>query len=140
MPNWNKIVASANAEKFKFPSHEGWVTREKVAEELDCSPERVPEVLSVAIRSGAVETRAFTVWDSAGQRKTRVIGYREVRSAAHVKGELAEGSRIRHRRSGRLGTISKDRGKWVARWDSKPDQPQVLSDRMIAREVTLAEG
>jgi hypothetical protein len=123
MPNWNKIVASANAEKFKFPAHDGWVTREKVAEDLDCSPERVPEVLSVAIRSGAVETKAFTVWDAEGHRKVRMIGYREVKQGPPQnqpaqKRAPSVGAGVISR-TGQTGTITAMRGEQMTvRWQS----------------------
>jgi L-amino acid N-acyltransferase YncA len=75
MANWKKIVSSANARRYKWPS--GWETRDKIAEQLDCSPERVADVLAPAIKAGEIERAVFPVWDAENHRKVLVTGYRE---------------------------------------------------------------
>ena len=61
MANWNKIVEAHNKEHYKWPS--GWDTRETIAEQLECSPERVAEQLSSSIKGGQVEKKAITYWN-----------------------------------------------------------------------------
>lgn len=79
MSNWKKVVEKQNAKKYAWPA--GWDTREQVAKDLECSPDRVASLLSLAIQSGEVEAKAFPVWDKMLKRTIRVVGYRQ-RSAA----------------------------------------------------------
>lgn len=119
MPNWKKIVEDQNRKKYKFPA--GWSTREEIAEQLDCSPERVAEILAPAIKAGEVEKSAFPVWDSISSRKVTIVGYR-VKSAPEEKPEKtsrsgyppAPGTRVR-RRDGGEGTYI---GNGKVQWDS----------------------
>jgi hypothetical protein len=73
--NWKSTVAKLNRKTYAWPA--GWSTREQVAEELECSPERVSEILAPGIRLGDIEKGSFPVWDERLQRKVMVIGYRE---------------------------------------------------------------
>lgn len=72
--NWIKTVASINREKFTIP--EGWDTREQVAESLECSPDRVSDILKHGIQSGQIERQDFPVWDDNRRLTTRVVCYR----------------------------------------------------------------
>lgn len=74
MPNWKRVVSEQNSKVYKWPP--GWDTREKVAEHLECSEDRVSEILAPALKSGEVEKASFPVWDSERQRKVYVVGFR----------------------------------------------------------------
>lgn len=76
MSNWKQIVEKKNAEIYRLPA--GWDSREKVANALECSPERVHENLRPALKSGDVESRVFPVWDRANKRIVRITAYRQV--------------------------------------------------------------
>lgn len=74
--NWKSIVEKKNAEIYKLP--QGWDAREQVAEDLECAPERVAEILRPALKSGDVEQKIFPVWDKLNKRIVRVTAYRQV--------------------------------------------------------------
>jgi hypothetical protein len=103
MANWNKIVEAHNKEHYKWPS--GWDTRETIAEQLECSPERVAEQLSSAIKGGQVEKKAITYWNDELKRKITVFGYRPVQKEKPAKEKVsltikwppAEGIRVSRR-------------------------------------------
>lgn len=78
--NWKQIVEKKNAEIYKLP--EGWDSREKVAEDLDCAPERVHEILRPALKAAEVEQKIFPVWDKLNKRVIRVTAYRTVSKPA----------------------------------------------------------
>lgn len=73
--NWQKAIDKINVEKYSIPA--GWDTREKIAEELQCSPDRVNELLKGGIASGAFETQEFPVWDVKRRLTIRVRCYRQ---------------------------------------------------------------
>ena len=73
--NWKSIVASNNAKTYVLP--DGWDTREKVAEQLECSIDRVRVLMAPAIKTGSVETKVFPVWDKVTERVVRVTAYRK---------------------------------------------------------------
>lgn len=73
--SYRNIVEKINRDKYSIPS--GWDTREKVAEELECSVERVTEILSDAIKAGMIETAKFPVWNPATRQKVMVTCYRK---------------------------------------------------------------
>lgn len=73
--NWKSVVEKKNAEIFKLPA--GWDSRDTVAEELECSPERVSEILRPAIKAKDVEQSTFPVWDKELKRVIRVTAYRQ---------------------------------------------------------------
>ena len=72
--NWIKTVATINREKYTIP--DGWDTREQVAESLECSPDRVSDILKHGIQSGQIERQDFPVWDDNRRLTTRVVCYR----------------------------------------------------------------
>lgn len=71
---WKKLLHKQNARHFAWP--EGWDPAEVIAEQLECSPERVREHLAPSIRSGEVEAKQFTIWDSETGRKVIKTGFR----------------------------------------------------------------
>ena len=79
-PKWLGIVSQTNAKLYVLP--EGWDSRDKVAGQLDCSPERVSEQLRPAIKAGSVESKVFPVWDNLTKRVLRVTAYRQIKPSA----------------------------------------------------------
>lgn len=72
--NWNKTVNEINRKRYVIP--EGWDTREVVAEQLECAPDRVADLLKPGLQSGEIERQEFSVWDEARRLTTRVVCYR----------------------------------------------------------------
>lgn len=70
--NWKKHYHKQNARHYAWP--DGWDPAEVIAEQLECSPERVREHLAPSIRAGDVEVKSFTIWD--GERKVLKTGFR----------------------------------------------------------------
>lgn len=73
--NWKTLVEKQNAATYVLP--EGWESRDEVAEQLECSPERVSEILRPAVKSGAVEVQVFRVWNAEQKRVVMVTAYRQ---------------------------------------------------------------
>jgi hypothetical protein len=78
--NWKTLVEKENSKTFVLP--EGWDSRDTVAEQLECSPEKVNDHLRPAIKAGKVETSVFPVWDSTLKRVIRVTAYRDTSKVA----------------------------------------------------------
>jgi len=123
---WRTLINKTNASTFKWP--EGWDTRERVAEQLECSPDRVREVLAPAIRAGAVEVRDFKVWEDG--RFVRKTGFRAVdtskpktttkASKEEERPELSVGLRVVSRRASGRGVVTKVGGaKFMVDWGKK---------------------
>jgi len=72
--NWKNLVEKQHKQTYRWPK--GWDTREEVAEQLECSPERVNTILGPGIRAGEVESQAFPVYDEVLKRVVKVVGYR----------------------------------------------------------------
>jgi hypothetical protein len=72
---WQKAIDKINAEKYCIPH--GWDTKEHIAEELQCSPERVHDMLKSGVSAGAFEAQDFPVWDAKRRMTTRVRCYRQ---------------------------------------------------------------
>jgi hypothetical protein len=72
---WQKAIDKINAEKYCIPH--GWDTKEHIAEELQCSPERVHDMLKNGVSSGAFEAQDFPVWDAKRRMTIRVRCYRQ---------------------------------------------------------------
>lgn len=99
--NWKTLVEKKNEQIYVLP--EGWDSRDKVAEALDCAPERVHQLLAPLVKAGDVETQQFTIWDSGLKRLVRVVAYRkrgkdaeksESRLGGWTDEELAEAKRM----------------------------------------------
>ena len=82
--NWNRTVTEINRKRYVIPA--GWDTREVVAESLECSPDRVADLLKPGIQSGEIERQEFSVWDDARRLTTRVVCYRVAGEKAQAKG------------------------------------------------------
>ena len=116
---WKTLINKTNASTFRWP--EGWDTREKVAEQLECSPDRVREVLASAIRTGAVEVKDFKIWEDG--RFVRKTGFRAMDSTKQTKSEkvqLVKGLRVASRRAGGSGVVTKiGKTQFVVDWGDK---------------------
>ena len=85
--DWKSLVESQSAKTFVLPK--GWDSREKIAERLECSPDRVRVLLGPGIKSGALEMAVFPVWDSVTKRVVRTTAYRK-KPAVDEKKKSAE--------------------------------------------------
>lgn len=72
--NWKQLVEAQNRKTYVLPV--GWDSREKVAEQLECSAENVRVLLGPAIRNKTVEVQQFPIWDDITKRVIRVTAYR----------------------------------------------------------------
>jgi hypothetical protein len=77
--SWRKIVETQNAKTFTLPA--GWTPRAKVADELECSEDRVNHILRPSIKAGSVLVQQFRVWDKTAKRIVLVTAYREKHAA-----------------------------------------------------------
>lgn len=73
--NWKTFVENKNAKTFVLPA--GWDSRDVVADQLECSPEKVDDHLRPALKSGEVIKQQFKVWDDGLKRLILVVAYRE---------------------------------------------------------------
>jgi hypothetical protein len=72
--NWKAEVDRMNKAAYAWPK--GWDTREDIADQLECSIDRVREILGPGIKAGAIEVKDFKIWDDG--RFIRKTGYRKV--------------------------------------------------------------
>ena len=96
--NWAKEIEQINRERYRVP--EGWDTKEKIAEQLQCSPERVNDLLRPGIQAGVFEGKDFSVWDDSRRLAVRVRCYRKVgpidsAPAKKVQGKTPVEDRVR---------------------------------------------
>lgn len=73
--NWKSVVEKINSETFVLP--DGWDSRDSIAEELECSPEKVDDHLRPGIRSGRFIKQSHKVWDKNLKRNIMVIAYHD---------------------------------------------------------------
>ena len=114
MPNWKAILEKQNAAAYAWPK--GWSSRDDVAEQLECSPERVAGLLAPGVRAGTVERQDFTIWDTKLKRLVRIPGYRETGKgeapaaspAAKVDKAPPAGAKVISRRNGAHGMVQED--------------------------------
>ncbi len=71
--NWKSYVEKQNEKTYVLP--QGWDSRDTVAAQLECSPERVDEHLRPALKSGEIQKQQFRVWDKNLKRVVMVIAY-----------------------------------------------------------------
>lgn len=155
---WKKLVHKANARHYAWPA--GWDPAEVIAEQLECSPERVREHLAPSIRAGEVEVKQFTIWDSETERKVVKTGYRiagaksqspTLKSQGEViksqdrqksvdsavsspdRWPFREGAIIKRMDSTRIGVVKSGRIHWE---DGKVNAPS----RSTAQKLRLAAG
>jgi hypothetical protein len=106
MNKWKSTITKINRNKFAFPK--GWHTREEVAEQLECSAEKVAEIVAPGIKTGAIERNSFPVWDERLQRKVMVVGYR-ICDEAEAAPEVTGGEQlVYHRKLHRKGVLRSD--------------------------------
>jgi hypothetical protein len=72
--NWKNTVSKLNARHYAFPA--GWDTRDTIADQLECAPDRVDTLLAPGLKSGEIEKQQFPVWDPRLGRKNLIWGYR----------------------------------------------------------------
>jgi len=115
--NWKNLLNKTNASTFKWP--EGWDTREEVAEQLECSPDRVREVLAPAIRAGNVEVKEFKIWEDG--RFVRKTGFRAAaESKPATKVMLSAGLRVQTRRGANHGVVTEaSADSFTVNWGDK---------------------
>jgi hypothetical protein len=82
MTNWKNLVETNNAKTFVLPA--GWDSRDDVAVQLECSPERVKFLLAPAIKGSSVEVKTFPVWDPTTKKVIRQIAYRRIPASEQV--------------------------------------------------------
>jgi hypothetical protein len=93
--NWKTFVEDQNAKTYRLP--DGWDSREKIALDLDCSPDSVRKLMGPAIKTGCVETNVFPVWDKLTKRIVRMTAYRKVEKKpskpvlGHCSGKMGKG-------------------------------------------------
>lgn len=98
MPNnWKKAVEKLSREKFKTP--DGWDTKETVALQLGCSPDRVKEIIKPGLESGDFERREFMIWDERRGVPVRTMCYRiaDRKAPAPAPEKLAAGATVEER-------------------------------------------
>jgi hypothetical protein len=131
MSNWKTILEKQNAAAYAWPK--GWTSRDDVADQLDCSPDRVASLLAPGIRSGSIERQDFTVWDGQLKRLVRITGYRESAKAKaapaieipsqKVDQAPAAGSKVVSRRTGSQGVVQDDGSiQWESGNISRPTE------------------
>lgn len=82
--NWKQLVEAQNRRTYVLPP--GWDSRDKIAEQLECSVDNVRVLLGPAIRAKAVEVSVFPVWDEVTKKVVRVTAYRR-RDGSGVKAQ-----------------------------------------------------
>ena len=88
MNKLKRLVAKSNAAKYMWPK--GWMTREEAADELECSPTRVDEILRLSIADGNVKRTIFSVWSAQLERVVKLPGYREAKGSEPNGAEAKE--------------------------------------------------
>ena len=72
--NWKQLVEAQNKKTYVLPA--GWDSRDKVAEQLECSVDNVRVLLGPAIRNKTVEVQQFPIWDDITKKVVRITAYR----------------------------------------------------------------
>jgi len=78
--NWTLLAEKENAKAYVLPS--GWDSRDTVAVQLDCTPEKVDDVLRPALKSGKVVKQQHRIWDKQLKRVVLVIAYHDTANDA----------------------------------------------------------
>jgi hypothetical protein len=76
MTNWKTYVEKTNAKTYVLP--DGWDSRDAVAEQIGCAPDKVDDHLRPGLRAGEIEKQQFPVWDGRLERKVLTVAYRKV--------------------------------------------------------------
>ncbi len=72
--NWKSLVEAQNKKTYVLP--QGWDSRDRVAEQLECNVDNVRVLLGPAIRNKTVEVQQFPVWDDVTKKVIRITAYR----------------------------------------------------------------
>lgn len=72
--NWKALVEAQNKKTYVLP--QGWDSRDRVAEQLECNVDNVRVLLGPAIRNKTVEVQQFPVWDDVTKKVIRITAYR----------------------------------------------------------------
>lgn len=88
--NWKEAVNKVNRDKYVIPA--GWDTKEQVAESLECSPDRVNDLLRPGIQSGDIERQTFSVWNEQRRMTEQVVCYRVLSRTAKTSDDSVRGS------------------------------------------------
>lgn len=75
--NWKKVHEKI-LNKTHQPPH-GWDSRDYVASQLQCPPDKVSQILSPGVKAGEIEVKVFSVWDKNIKRVVQRTFYRENR-------------------------------------------------------------
>jgi hypothetical protein len=86
--NWNKTVTEINRKRYVIP--EGWDTREVVAEQLQCAPDKVADLLKPGLSSGEIERQTFSVWDESRRMAIPTVCYRVASPKQPGKGPVEQ--------------------------------------------------
>ena len=87
--NWKTLAEKENAKTYVLPA--GWDSRDTVAVQLDCSPEKVDDYLRPALKSGKVVKQQHRVWDNVQKRCVMVIAYHDSsKDAAPANDDVAK--------------------------------------------------
>jgi len=78
--NWTLLAEKENAKAYVLPP--GWDSRDTVAVQLDCTPEKVDDVLRPALKSGKVVKQQHRIWDKQLKRVVLVIAYHDTANDA----------------------------------------------------------
>lgn len=89
--NWKSLVEKVNAETFVLP--DGWDSRDFIAEQLECSPEKVDDLLRPGLKSGRFIKQQHKVWDRNLKRNVMVVAYHD--TAADTKPAHVELNQLR---------------------------------------------
>lgn len=78
--NWKATVEKINAATYVLP--DGWDSRATVAEQLECSEEKVDDHLRPGLKSGRFIKQPMKVWDKTLGRNVMVIAYHDTANDA----------------------------------------------------------
>jgi hypothetical protein len=147
--NWKAEVNKMNAAAYGWPK--GWTSREDIADQLECSPERVREVLAPGIKAGTVEAKDFKIWEDG--RFVRRTGYRktivnETKAAKEAKaaskgietaGEVKVGMTAISRKRGGRGKVVKLRGdRVVIDWGGRSGERECGMKAILRGDVMVS--
>ena len=85
--NWKRVHEKI-LNKTHQPPH-GWDSREYVASQLQCSPDKVSQVLGPGIKAGEIEVKVFSIWDKNIKRVVQRTFYRADGSVLWDNGKVS---------------------------------------------------
>lgn len=133
--NWLKAVNDINKSRYTIPA--GWDTKEQVAEKLQCSPDRVADLLKPGIQSGEFERQEFSVWDETRRLTTRVTCYRVAPEKGEPKVEKGDPERISELEYNRVVRGFRKNPTWTNRQIAKNYHSTSARVALIRKEIGL---